>query len=417
LVSELVGAYVEGFQGGREGVRPDGVATIVKHWVGYGAQPEGFDGHSYYGRNAYHDNDTFAQHVAAFDGAFSAQVAGVMPTYPIIHGVTLNGQPLEAVGANFNRQLLTDLLRGEKAYRGLILSDWGITSDCSERCRAPTAAAPQRPQDIGMPWGMEDASKAERFAKAINAGVDQIGGSNDPAPLRAALESGLIDPARVDDAVRQILLLKFQLGLFDNPYVDVDAATRIVANPEAHAAGVRAQAEAQVLLENRDGVLPLKDGAKVWLYRIDPALVAQRGLQVVENVNDADIAVLRVSSPSERLHPYHFFGAIQDEGRLDFRNGDDGYEAIKRAAAAVPTVVVVDVFRPAVLTNVREKVQGLVASFGSSDQAVLDVLSGHVEAKGRLPFELPSSMQAVEKQDPAKPNDSERPLYPVGYGL
>jgi len=62
-------------------------------------------------------------------------------------------------------------------------------------------------------------------------------------------------------------------------------------------------------------------------------------------------------------------------------------------------------------------VQGLVASFGSSDQAVLDVLVGDVQAKGRLPFELPSSMDAVERQNPARPNDSEQPLYPFRYGL
>jgi len=268
-----------------------------------------------------------------------------------------------------------------------------------------------------MPWGMDNASGPERFAKALNAGVDQIGGTNDSTDLRAAIDAGLIDAARVDDAVRQVLMLKFQLGLFDNPYVDVDAAARIAANPDAHAAGLRAQAQAQVLLENQGGVLPLKAGSKVWLYQIDPVLAARRGLQVVKDVNEADIAVLRVSSPSERLHPYHFFGAIQDEGRLDFRDGDEGYDAIKRASAAVPTVVVVDLFRPAVLTNIRDQVQGLVASFGSSDQAVLDVLTGTVQAKGRLPFELPSSMQAVERQDPAKPNDSENPLYPFGYGL
>jgi len=394
------------------------VATVVKHWTGYGAQPGGFDGHNDYGRYAHHDNHSFAQHVAAFDGAFAAKVAAVMPTYPIITGVTLNGQPLEAVGANFNRQLLTELLRGEKGYEGLILSDWAITNACPERCRTPTAEAPQRPQDIGMPWGMEDATETERFAKVINAGVDQIGGANDPAPLRAALAAGLIeDPARMDAAVLRVLLLKFQLGLFDNPFVDVEEASRVAANPAAHAAGRRAQAQAQVLLENRDAILPLKPGSKVWLYQIDPAIAAQAGVQVVEALDDADIAVLRVSSPAERVHPHHFFGAIQDEGRLDFRDGDDGYEAIKRAAAAVPTVVVVDLFRPAILSNIRDRVQGLVASFGSSDQAVLDVLSGQVDAKGRLPFELPSSMDAVERQNPALPNDSEAPLYPVGYGL
>jgi len=417
LVSTLVGAYVEGFQGGRDGVRADGVATVVKHWVGYGALPGGFDSLNYYGRNAYHDNASFARHVSAFDGAFAANATGVMPTYAIINGVTLDGQPLEAVGANFNGQLLTDLLRRDKGFSGIVVSDWNITDDCNARCLHPSEDAPQRYEDFATPWGAEHLSKVERFAKVVNAGVDQIGGLNDPTALLEAVNSGLITEARLNEAVLRGLLLKFELGLFDNPYVDEDAAVRVAANPDAHAAGLRAQAQAQVVLENRDGMIPLQAGSKVWLYGMEADAANAHGVQAVTRLDEADIAIVRVDSPFETLHPWHVIGSGQQEGRLDFRDGDEGYEAIKRAANAVPTVVVVDLFRPAVLSNIRERVQGLVASFGSSDQAVLDVLTGKVQAKGRLPFELPSSMQAVERQNPALPDDSERPLYPVGYGL
>jgi len=415
LVSDMVGAYVEGFQGGRDGVRKDGVATVVKHWVGYGALPGGLDSLNYYGRNAYQDNASFAQHVSAFDGAFAANVTGVMPTYAIINGVTLDGQPLEAVGANFSRQLLTDLLRREKGFSGIVVSDWNITDDCNERCQHPTEESPQRYEDFGTPWGVEDLSEVERFAKTVNAGVDQIGGLNDPSALLDAVQAGLISETRLNEAVLRGLVLKFELGLFDNPYVDIDDAVHVAANPDAHAAGLRAQSEAQVILENHDGILPVKPGSKVWLYGMDASAAAAHGFQVVNTPAEAEIAIVRVASPFETLHPWHVIGSEQQEGRLDFRDGDPGYDAIKAAAAVVPTVVIADLFRPAVLTNIRERVQGLVASFGSSDAAVLDVLTGTIAAKGRLPFELPSSMQAVERQNPALPDDSEHPLYPLGY--
>ena len=129
------------------------------------------------------------------------------------------------------------------------------------------------------------------------------------------------------------------------------------------------------------------------------------------------MAIVRVDAPSEKLHPYHFFGARQNEGRLDFRPGDADYDAIVRATAAVPTVVAVNLDRPAILTNVRDRARVLLATFGASDAAILDVLTGAATAKGRLPFELPSSMAAVQAQDPARAEDSLKPLYPFGYRL
>lgn len=415
LVSRLAGAYIAGFQGSENGLTKGGVATVAKHWVGYGAQPEGFDGHNYYGRVARLDNKSFAQHVRAFDGVFASRSAGIMPAYPIIAGVTIDGRQLESVAAGFSHQLLTDLLRRKRGFKGFILSDWGVTNDCPIQCSAPTAELPQTQSTLGTPWGVEAMSKVDRFAKGVNAGIDQFGGTTDTAFLLDAIKSGKVPMHRVDDAVRRVLLVKYQLGLFDNPFVDESAAERIVGNAENHAAAEEAQKRAQIILENRLGGAPLTGSPKVWLYNIDAEVVRRRGLTVVTNLAEADVAILRVSTPSELLHPYHIFGARQNEGRLDFRDGDPDYEAIKKASAAVPTVVAVDLDRPAILTNVRDKTSVLLGTFGASDGAVLDVLMGRGKAEGRLPFNLPRSMQAVGNQAPALPDDDENPLYLRGY--
>jgi len=156
---------------------------------------------------------------------------------------------------------------------------------------------------------------------------------------------------------------------------------------------------------------------KVWLFGVNAEAAQAAGFTVVATPAEANVAIVRVATPFEVLHPHHFFGAIQHEGRLDFRDGDAGYEAIKRASGAqVPTIVAVDLDRPAILTNVRAKAGALIAIFGASDAALLDVVAGRARAEGRLPFELPSSMRAVEAQDPAVADDTAKPLYAVGAG-
>jgi len=417
LVSRLAGAYVEGFQGSAAGLQPWGVATIVKHWVGYGALPNGFDSHNYYGRIARLSDKSFALHVSAFDGALKAHAAGVMPAYPIIEGPKLSGKPLEAVGAGFNRQLVSDLLREDKGFKGLVLSDSGITRDCMGACIEPSAASPQKLEDIGIPWGVENLSVEQRFEKGLDAGIDQFLGADNPAPLVSLMRQGKVSQARIDQSVRQVLTLKFELGLFDDPYVDADAADRIVRDPAAHALGEQVQRAAQVLLQNKGDVLPIRAGAKVWLSGVNADAARRAGLVVVATPEQADVAIIRTSTPSEMLHPYYFFGSRFQEGRIDFRDGDAGYEALKLASAKVPTIMAVDMGRPAILTNVAEKAKGVLAFFGASDDALLDVMTGKAAARGKLPFELPSSMAAVERQDPGMPDDSVRPLFAYGAGL
>jgi beta-glucosidase len=128
------------------------------------------------------------------------------------------------------------------------------------------------------------------------------------------------------------------------------------------------------------------------------------------------VALLRIATPFERLHPNHFFGRMQHEGRLDFRDGDPDYEHVKLASARVPTIATIYLDRPAILSNVRDKVQALLGNFGVDDDALLDVVTGRAQAEGRLPFELPSSMAEVEAQSPGRPHDTRKPLYRIGAG-
>ncbi len=354
--------------------------------------------------------------VTATFGSDPADVSRMVQAYVEGFQGGTDGAPLEPVAAGFNRQLPTDLLRDKKGFKGLVLSDWAITNNCDAACRAPTADHPQTAKDIGMPWGVEGLTQPERFAKGVTAGIDQFGGVNDGAMLLQAVRDGQVPAARLDEAVRRIMTLKFQLGLFDNPYVDPDVAERVVGDPQSRAQADLAQRRAQVVLE--DGGRPLTaEGVKtVWLYNVDPEEARRRGWAVASDPAQADLALVRVNAPFERLHPHHFFGARQNEGRLDFRDGDADYEAVKQARAARRSVVAVNLDRPAILTNIRDKTDVLIATFGASDAAVLDVATGQARGEGRLPFELPSSMAAVEAQDPARPDDSAAPLYPRGYG-
>jgi beta-glucosidase len=111
------------------------------------------------------------------------------------------------------------------------------------------------------------------------------------------------------------------------------------------------------------------------------------------------------------------FGSLQHEGDLSFKDGAADYEAIKAASARVPTIVAVYLDRPAILTNVRDKASALIGDFGAGDDAFLDALTGVAPPRGKLPFELPSSMAAVEAQAEDAPHDSKDPLYPIHFGL
>ncbi|HEV2670148.1 MAG TPA: glycoside hydrolase family 3 N-terminal domain-containing protein [Gemmatimonadales bacterium] len=421
VAERLVRAYVAGFQHGEKGLDTGSVVAVVKHWVGYGAAKDGWDSHTYYGRYASFPGNNLEYHIRPFVGAFAAQVGGVMPTYSILQGATWNGQRIEQVGAGYNRQLLTDMLRGAYGFRGIVLTDWAITGDCNERC-VNGAPAGERPSfaDVGMPWGVENLTMRGRFVKAVGAGVDEFGGTERADMLVEAVRRGELTEEQLDSSVVRILTQKFAQGLFEHPFVDPAAAEQLVGNDAFRAAGLDAQRRALVLLENKDAILPLKQpqgrALRVFLHGIAPEAATHEGWTVVEDPKQADVAIMRLNAPFERLHPQYVFGQFFHEGSLAFKDGDPDYEVFKRVSATLPTIVTVYLDRPAILTPLQATARVLIANFGVSDAALIDVLAGRAKPAGKLPFELPSSMDAVAAQRPDMPHDSARPLYPYGFG-
>lgn len=408
-------AFVAQLQGGPDGLQPGGVAAVIKHFAGYSASATGFDAHNWYGRHSRLNRAEWEQHIRPFAGALRAHPSGVMPAYSILQELELDGRPLDQVGVGYNARILRGELRERLGFDGVVVSDWAITKDCSALCRdGHPAGEPPSFASVSTAWGVEDLTEPQRFALGVTAGIDVFGGVDDPSPLIAAVEGGLVSEDLIDAAVTRLLVQAFELGLFENPYVDA-AETRIeVGSAEDHAFGQEVMAASMVLLEGRAA---LPQGARVLLSGVDAEAARAAGFVPVANAAEAEAAILRTRSPSEMLHPGYIFGSLHQEGSLAFPEDHPALAFTRGLPAGLPLVVDVQLDRPAVLTPLRLRANTLIASFGASDDALMAVLAGRVAPRGRLPFELPRSMQAVEAQRPGAPADSADPLYPLGYRL
>lgn len=421
-VSRQVGAYVSGIQAGSKGLHADSVVAVVKHFAGYGAAKDGWDSHSPYGRFMAFPGGRFADHVRAFDGAFAARVGSVMPTYSMPEGRVVHlGLELEPVAGAFNKPLIAGLLRGRLGFRGVVLSDWGVTNDCRGTClegAAPGRSPFELKDGFGAPWGVEDLSPQARMVKALNAGVDQFGGVEDVAALTGAVESGQLSVEVLNAAVARVLLQKFQQGLFENPFVAADQADRVVGQPRFQAEAAAAQRRSLVLLHNRSGFLPLRSTArKIYLAGIDAEQARRSGFEVVDKPELADLAVIRMAAPYEVVHPQFLFGVLQHEGSLAWKDDHPELKKLRALAAAVPTVAFVYLERPALLQPVVDAAHAVVGHFGAGDAALLDLVAGRFAPTGRLPLELPRTPQAVEAQHSDKAGDSAWPLFKRGFCL
>jgi beta-glucosidase len=422
VASDMVAAYIRGFQGSNEGVQPGKVSSVVKHWVGYGAAKDGWDSHNYYGRFADLDEQDLPLHIKPFEGAFSANVSGVMPAYSVFDGLSINGQPVEQMGAAYSKVMVNDLLREQYNYQGVVLSDWAIINDCNEACKNGAAAGeqPNAQTDISTGWGVQHLSKAERFALAMKVGVDQFGGVNDVAPLLEAVKEGLISEARIDDSVLRILKKTFATGLFESPFADIEAAKSLVNTPEAQALGLETQSRSMVLLKaDTETELLGNVEQKLYLHGASAKTFEDAGYTLVTDTAEANTAIVRLHAPyEEELNANYYFGREQHEGSLEFDPDGEALTLLTELkSAGVRVIVDVSLDRPAILTQIVDYADVLLVNFGASDLALLRVLNGTVAPEGRLPFELPSSMAAVEAQDSGKPADSEAPLFPLHFSL
>ncbi len=398
LSAKMVKAYILGFQG--DDLDSTSVACMTKHFSGGGPQKEGLDSHFEFQKGQIYPGNNFNYHLIPFEAAFEARTASIMPYY----GVPVD-QTSENVAFGFNKDIITKLLREKYKYDGVVCTDWGLITDVN----MGQAIWPARA------WGVENLSEEDRVKKVIDAGCDQFGGESRPELIVKLVNEGKVTEQRLDESVRRILRLKFTLGLFDNPYVNVEKATQTVGKPEWKKLGEETQRRALTLLKNEGGALPLATAKlKIYVKNIDPKVAALYAT-VVEKPGDADFAILRLTTPWVPIETKNPLARGFHHGDLDFKGAKK--DSIIRLLKAVPTIVDVYLDRPAVIPEISQYAKGLFANFGASDAALLDVIFGKAKPEGKLPFELPSSMEAVRNQKEDLPYDSKNPLYPFGFGL
>ncbi|MGZ0199537.1 glycoside hydrolase family 3 N-terminal domain-containing protein [Streptomyces sp. RM1] len=395
LTSTLAAAYIRGFQG--DALGPTSVATMTKHFPGGGPQKDGEDPHFAYGREQVYPGHNFRYHLGPFLAALAAGSTQIMPYY----GVPL-GTEYEEVAFGYNRGIITGLLREELGFDGIVCTDWSIVTDSTLMDEPMPARA----------WGVEHLSVLDRVAKVIDAGCDQFGGEAAPDLIVQLVEKGRISEERIDQSVRRLLREKFTLGLFDTPLVDPDHAAAVVGNPAFTAEGEAAQRRSFTLLTNPDTTLPLGPGLRVYAENVDAGLLA-RYATVVSSPADADVALMRLKAPFEPREG--LFESFFHAGTLEYPADEKARQAA--LFRQVPTVVDIYLDRPAAVPEIAAQAAALLVSYGSSDQAFLDIVFGHAQPEGALPFDLPSSMAAVTASREDVPFDTADPLFRFGHGL
>ena len=404
LVSELGVAYLKGFQ--QDELGAGSVACTSKHFPGGGPQKDGEDAHFPYGREQVYPGGRFADHLKPFPPVIEAGTAAIMPYYGMPVGLEVDGVKIEEVGFGYNRQVVTGLLRQKLGYDGVVVTDWELVNDNHVGDQVLPARA----------WGVEHLDPQGRMELILEAGADQFGGEECVDILLDLVEQGRVTEERVDTSARRILAVKFRLGLFDNPYVDEALAAETVGRQDFRDEGYAAQAASVTVLQNGDErhapVLPVRPGVRVYGENISPEALSRLGTPV-DRPKDADLALVRLMAPFDPRSDL-FLESWFHQGSLDFPPGL--VARLSRVAQHCPLVVDVVLDRPAVLTPLLPVAAALVGSYGTCDEALVDALTGRVAPRGRLPFDLPRSMEDVRRHAEDVPGFPS-PLFRFGHGL
>ncbi|MEK6479984.1 glycoside hydrolase family 3 N-terminal domain-containing protein [Catalinimonas sp. 4WD22] len=427
LASDIISTLVSNLQGDK--LHSGSVALTIKHFPGGGPQEGGGDPHYAYGKNQTYPADNFDYHLAPFEAAVNAGASSIMAYY----GIPVD-QPYmpNNVGMAFSKGILTDLLRNKLGFKGYINSDTGIIGD-----RA---------------WGLEDKSEEEQILIAIQAGTDILSGFNNNQQLLDLVKSGKLSEDRVDLSVRRLLKEQFELGLFENPYVNPNRAAYVIGNPSFQRKADIAQRKSIVLLQNNLG-LPISipgedDSLQIFTMGVDTSIFNDdewAGIQAISGdydpgqgktmpsiSEDTDYAVIRVHVSNDRSGGRMFGGASPDE--LDLLAFSDmakskswqmtpsleDIQTVMNKVGADKTILSIDFRQPYVLDEDSGFLNAgvILATFGVSDAAVMDILTGKFKPSGKLPFALANKAEAIVEQEPDAPGYAEEDtLFPFGHGL
>jgi beta-glucosidase len=422
---------------------PTGVASCMKHYLGYSGPRSGKDRTPAY----IPEIELREYYLPSFREAVKAGASTIM-----INSGEINGEPVHA-----SKYLLTDVLRKELGFQGMIVTDWEDIKRLHDRHNV--AATPR-----------------EAVAMAINAGIDMSMVPSDFSfydLLIEAVKKGEVPMSRIDDAVKRILILKYKLGLFDNPYPE-PAAVANFGKPEYQALALNAAHEAMTLLKNQDNVLPLSKTTKVlvagpsaqsisalngcWSYTwqgrdeewypadsktILQAIIDKLGAGNVtttsgkgfDNKLNYDAAALTAAAANADVIVLCLGENAYAESPGNTRELalPDEQLALAKAAAATgkPVVLVLTEGRPRFITSIEPSMKGILMAYWSgrkSGEAIADVLFGDYNPDGRLPFSYPKSIGEIVMYD-RKPTEEVRevfndnvnggydPLFAFGHGL
>ena len=468
LAADLARAYCDGFQTSEgeyevaNGWGYRSVNAMVKHWPGGGACEAGRDAHYGFGKFSVYPGGNFAMHKIPFtEGAFkldgkTQMASAVMPYYTISYG-----QTQKKVDNSLKNVIITNNLRGEAGFDGVVCTDWGITADEVH----PGVHS-------GKPWGVEGESVARRHYIALMAGVDQFGGNNDKVPVLEAYQMGVEEHGeewmnqRMRQSARRLLANIFRTGLFENPYLDPAKTSEVVGKPEYMAIGYEAQVKSAVMLKNHNQVLPIKEKVKVYIperhvpahkafwgntipeQTITPVSkeLAKRYFTLVATPAEADLAIVFIESPnsgcgydveeakSGKGNGYHpislqYSDYTATKARDKSIAGGDPYEKsdnrsylgksaktvnkgdmelvinTKRAMGNKPVVVSVNLSNPTVFSEIEPYADALFVTFDIQHQVILDLVTGRYEPSALLPLQMPANMETVEQQAEDTPRD------------
>jgi beta-glucosidase len=393
--SKLTAAYIKGLQG--KTINKESVLAMVKHFPGSGSVENGNDSHFPPGNHVY-PGGNFNYHLLPFEAAFDVGVSSVMPYYGIPVGISG-----KKIGASFDEYIINDLLREKYNFDGIVCSDWALITDRilpNGKVFKPASA-----------FGLEDKTTEERITRLIDAGIDMIGGESLTNELVNLIRLGIISEQRIDQSLRRIMKEKFNLGLFDNPFINLESLNTL-DNDFFIKQGIEAQKKSLVLLKNKN-ILPIQKEDKIFFDGFNKELIKIYNYSV--SPEDSDYILIKLSSPSGRFEAKYEMQKMLGGGPLDFTSEE--IKRIKSLAKIKPVILVMSLKRPTVFSEIASVSDAIIADFQVQENILLEMIYGKFSPTGKLPFEIPSSIEAVKDQREDLPYDSVNPLFKFGHGL